>query len=78
MLLKQMDYSILKEYTGFSKFSIKRHCKPNVFNKLSSNKLMKYSEAFEINIEELKTVPKEQITSLEYNFNFKIDNKEID
>ena len=75
MLLKQMDYSILKEYTGFSKFNIKRHCKPNIFNKLNNNKLIKYSEAFEINIKELKTVPKEEVTSLEYNFNFKIDNK---
>lgn len=75
MLLKQMDYSILKEYTGFNIFSIKRHCKPSIFNKLNNSKLTKYSKAFEISIEELKNVPKEQVNSLEYNFNFKINNK---
>jgi len=78
MLLKQMDYSILKEYTGFSKFKIKRHCKPNTFNRLSDNNLQKYANSFEISIEQLKNVPKEKVDSLEFNFDFKLENKEID
>ena len=78
MLLKQMDYSILKEFTGFSKFKIKRHCRPDIFNKLKESKLHKYANAFEISIEELKSIPKEKVDSLEFNFNFKIENKEIE
>jgi len=77
MLLKQMDYSILKEYTGFSKFKIKRHCKTDTFKRLNNNKLLKYANTFEISIEKLKTVPNEKVDSLEFNFNFKIENKEI-
>lgn len=78
MYLKQMDYSILKEYTGFSKLKIKRHFKPKVFNGLNNNVLEKYAEAFEISIEKLKIVPQEPVDSIEYNFNFKIENKKID
>ena len=77
MLLKQMDYLILKEYTGISKFNIKRHCNTKAFKKLSISKLEKYAQAFDINIEKLKTVPNKKVDSLEYNFNFKIKNKEI-
>lgn len=77
MLLKQMDYSILKEYTGISKFIIKRHCNPNKFKKLSKKTLQKYANSFEISIEDLQTVPKQKVDSLEYNFNFKLENKKI-
>ncbi|WP_346236030.1 hypothetical protein ABDK00_017535 [Niabella insulamsoli] len=49
-----MDLSILSAYTGFWKWTIKRHMKPSVFNALSDQKLKKYAELFEISVEELK------------------------
>ncbi len=51
---KLMDLGVLSAYTGFWKFNIKRHMKPNVFNSLSEKKLKKYAEVFEITLEELK------------------------
>ncbi len=51
---KIMDISILSSYTGFWKWTVKRHLKPSVFKKLSDQKLQKYAEIFEISIDELK------------------------
>ncbi|MFT3902744.1 MAG: hypothetical protein QM727_06200 [Niabella sp.] len=51
---KIMDTSILASYTGFWKWKVKRHLKPDVFAKLSEAKLRKYADIFEITIEELK------------------------
>lgn len=48
-----MDVQILASYTGFFKFSVKKHLKKSGFSKLSQKKLEKYAEAFEIKIEEL-------------------------
>lgn len=54
MELKLMDMTILGSYTGFFKWTIKRHMKPEAFKKLSEKKLKKYAEAFAITVEELK------------------------
>ncbi|MFH0865722.1 MAG: hypothetical protein V1904_05980 [Bacteroidota bacterium] len=54
MELRLMDIGILSGYTGFWKFSVKRHLKPSVFNKLPDNKLLIYAKAFDISIDELK------------------------
>ncbi|MEP6683271.1 MAG: hypothetical protein ABJA35_08425 [Parafilimonas sp.] len=51
-----MNIGILSSYTGFFKWQIKRHLKPNIFKKLSSNKLTKYAEVFNVTIDELKTI----------------------
>lgn len=51
---KIMDIGILSSYTGFWKWTIKRHLKPSVFKKLSDEKLKKYAAIFEVSIEELK------------------------
>lgn len=56
MEYRLMDLSILADYTGFWQWQIKRHLKPNVFNSLSDSKLQKYAEAFNITVEDLKTV----------------------
>lgn len=53
MQIKLMDLSILSAYTGFWKFSIKRHLKPRVFKKLNKKKLNTYANAFDITLEEL-------------------------
>ena len=55
-----MDLSIVASYTGFWKWQIKRHLKPSVFNKLSEAKLKKYADVFEITVEELKTMKKNE------------------
>jgi hypothetical protein len=56
MELRVMDIGILSAYTGFWKWTIKRHMKPSVFNKLSYEKLKRYAEIFEISVEQLKTM----------------------
>ena len=55
MELKLMDYSVLSGYTGFWKWSIKRHKNPNFFNKLNERKMQKYADAVGITLIELKT-----------------------
>ena len=54
--LRLMDIGIVAAYTGFWKWTVKRHLKPSVFKKLSEKKLQKYAEAFNISVEELKTM----------------------
>jgi hypothetical protein len=56
MLKNLMDISLVSQYTGFWKITIKRHFKPNVFDKLSDSKLEKYAKAFNITINELKNI----------------------
>ncbi len=51
-----MNIGILSSYTGFFKWQIKRHLKPEVFNKLSIKKLNKYAKVFNVAVEELKTM----------------------
>jgi len=54
--LRLMDTAILSAYTGFWKWTIKQHLKPAVFKKLPEQKLKKYAEAFNVSVEELKTM----------------------
>ncbi|HMK27760.1 MAG TPA: hypothetical protein VK483_17135 [Chitinophagaceae bacterium] len=54
--LRLMDIGIVAAYTGFWKWTVKRHLKPSSFKKLSEKKLKKYAEAFNISVEELKTM----------------------
>jgi hypothetical protein len=54
--LRLMDIGIVAGYTGFWKWTVKQHLKPVVFKKLSEDKLKKYAEAFNITVEELKTM----------------------
>lgn len=54
MELKLMDLTLLSSYTGFWKWTIKRHFKPSVFKTLSDSKLTIYAKTFDISVEELK------------------------
>jgi hypothetical protein len=54
MELRLMNVSILSDYTGFWKFTIKRHLKPNVFKRMSQKKLSIYANALDITVDELK------------------------
>lgn len=56
MEYRLMDTAILAGYTGFWKWQIKRHLKPDVFKNLSNQKLQKYAEAFNIKVEDLQTM----------------------
>lgn len=59
MELNKMDLGILASYVGYFRWQVKRHFKPNVFSKLSNKKLQKYADAFDISIEELKSMKHE-------------------
>jgi hypothetical protein len=54
MELRIMDISTLAAYTGFWKWQVMRHIKPNVFKNLSDRKLKKYAEVFEVTIDDFK------------------------
>ncbi|ASU34586.1 hypothetical protein [Mucilaginibacter xinganensis] len=56
MEYRLMDIGILAGYTGFWKWQIKRHMKPEVFSSLSEKKLEKYAEAFNIQVNDLKNM----------------------
>ena len=56
MEFRLMDIGIVSAYTGFWKWTVKRHLKPNVFKKLSETKLKKYAEVFETSVEDLKNM----------------------
>lgn len=51
-----MDIGILAGYTGFWKWQIKRHLKPNVFAKLPLEKLQNYAEVFNVSVDDLKNM----------------------
>lgn len=54
--LRLMDMGILAAYTGYWKWTIKRHLKPGVFKRLTEIKLQRYADAFNVSVEELKTM----------------------
>lgn len=56
MELRLMDTGIVAAYTGFWKWTVKRHLNPSVFKKLSEKKLQRYAGAFNVTVEELKTM----------------------
>lgn len=56
MELRLMDMGIVSAYTGFWKWTIKKHLKTAAFNKLPEEKLKKYADAFNVSVEELKTM----------------------
>ena len=56
MELRLMDIAIVADYTGLWKWTIKRHLKPSVFEKLSDKILEKYANAFNITVADLKTM----------------------
>jgi len=56
MEYRLMDLRILADYTGFWQWQIKRHLKPGVFNKLSGKQLQKYAEAFNVKVDDIKTM----------------------
>jgi hypothetical protein len=60
MELRVMDVPIVSAYTGFWKWQVKKHMKYPAFEKLSATKLAKYAALFEVSVEELKTMNKNE------------------
>ena len=56
MELRLMDIGIVSAYTGFWKWTIRRHLTSKTFAKLSEKSLKKYSNAFDVSVNELKTM----------------------
>ena len=56
MELNRMDVAVLADYMNKWKWQIKRHFKPSVFNKLPLKILQKYTETFNITLEQLKDI----------------------
>jgi hypothetical protein len=50
------NVKLLSSYTGISKRHIKKHLKPDCFNKLDEETIKKYAAVFEITVEELKKI----------------------
>lgn len=56
MEYRLMDPSILSEYTGFWKWQIRRHLKPEVFARLSEKKLQRYAQALNVEVGDFETL----------------------
>ncbi len=56
MELHKMDLGILASYVSMWKWRVKRHFKPNVFQKLSLKTLQKYADTFDVSIDQLKNI----------------------
>jgi hypothetical protein len=51
-----MDVPIVAAYTNFWQWQVKRHMKPAVFRTLSEKKLQRYADAFNVSVDQLKTM----------------------
>jgi hypothetical protein len=49
-----MDPKLLADYSGLPKRKVKKHLKPDYFNKLDDQILMRYAETFGISVEMLR------------------------
>jgi hypothetical protein len=56
MELRLMNPGVLAGYTGFWKWQVKRHLRPEVYRKLSERKLRRYAEVFEVSIPDLNSL----------------------
>lgn len=57
MLQARHDVLSLAQASGFFQWQVKRHLKPQVFEKLNEKKLTRYAQVFSKSIRDLKEVP---------------------
>jgi len=57
MYAQRLDLPQLSQVTGFWKWRIRRHFRPEVFAKLSEETLQRYAEVMGITVEQLKRLP---------------------
>lgn len=51
-----MDAGLLAKYTGFWRWTVKKHLKQKHFQKLPENTLRKYADIFRLSVEQLKDI----------------------
>jgi len=56
MELRLMDIGIVAAYTRFWKWQVKRHLRPQIFEKLTDKKLRRYAEVFNVTVNDLKSM----------------------
>lgn len=54
----RFDEQSLAQATGFWQWQIRRHCKPEIWAKLSQKKLEKYAEVFGVSVDKLDIMDK--------------------
>ena len=52
-----MDAKVLAQYVGLSRWRVKQHLKPRVFNSLDDETLKRYASFFKITVEQLRGTP---------------------
>lgn len=57
MVKHQMDVGLLANYSGFYKWQVRRHLKPEIFKRLKEKVLVTYATLFHVSINELKSPP---------------------
>ncbi len=57
MAKNQMNTKLLAQYSGSSRWRVKRHLKPVVFKRLNPAVLQRYSEVFGITVKQLQEFP---------------------
>lgn len=57
MILHQMDPGLLSDYSGISRWRVKRHLKPAPFAKLKPEILEAYAKAFKVSVEDFAQLP---------------------
>ncbi|MDP2644732.1 MAG: hypothetical protein Q8P24_07315 [Desulfobacterales bacterium] len=57
MAINQMNVSLLAKYVRMNRWRVRRHLKPDVFQRLKSDILKQYAEVFGIAVEQLLKVP---------------------
>ncbi|MBB5320277.1 hypothetical protein [Marinobacter oulmenensis] len=60
MYAHRMDITLLAQATGLFRWQVRRHLRPAVFNRLTDRKLRRYQEAFQMTVDQLRTLPAEQ------------------
>ena len=64
MVKNQMDPALLAQYSGISRWQVKRHLKPRVFRSLSAAALTPYLDLFDLTLDQLRAVPQQLDTLL--------------
>ena len=57
MVNNQMNISLLAKYVRLSRWRVRRHLKPAVFNRLKPDILKRYADIFEIDVSSLSRIP---------------------
>jgi hypothetical protein len=55
----RMDLTVLAQSTGFFKWQVKRHLRPDIFQRLPEKKLVRYAEALGLSITDLQALPEQ-------------------